>query len=114
MSTTIETTELTSDWSYEFRPSERYPDLGMYTILAPNPDAGKEGVVYSGELLAMADTDDEEVAAAIVREHNAHRKLVEALKLFVAMDNCNYELETMRRSGLFEQVKEVLAAAGAN
>lgn len=109
--TKIDDTSMTSEWRYEYRPGEKYPDLGIYTILAPNPDAGKEGVVYSGKEIALADTDDEEVAAAIVREHNAHRKLVDALNLFLAMDNCNYELETMRRSGLFEQVKEALTTA---
>lgn len=79
------------EWRYEFRPDEKYPDLGIYTILAPNPDAGKEGVVYSGAEVAIADTDDKESAAQIVREHNAHRKLVEALQAAVhAMRSYQY------------------------
>ena len=31
-----------------------YPDLFTYTILEPNPDAGKSGVVYSGSHFAVA------------------------------------------------------------
>ena len=54
---------------------------------------------------------EEADAAYIVRCVNAHQALVDALKLFAAMDKCNYELETMRRSGLFEQVDAALALA---
>ena len=64
--------------------------------------------------LAATYGDDAEAsanAAHIVRCVNAHQALVDALKLFVAMDKCNYELETMRRSGLFEQVDAALALA---
>lgn len=50
-------------------------------------------------------------ANLIVQTVNSHTALVEALKLFVAMDKCNYELETMRRSGLFEQVEAALKLA---
>lgn len=65
-----------SRWRYEYRPGQKYPDLGMYTILAPNPDAGKEGVVYAGKEIALADTDDQEIAEQIVIEHNQHSTLL--------------------------------------
>ena len=68
---------------------------------------------YECELGGMYGDDAEASANAahIVRCVNAHQALVDALKLFVAMDKCNYELETMRRSGLFEQVDAALALA---
>jgi hypothetical protein len=59
-------------------------------------------------------------AAQIVREHNAHAQLVAALRytrdklnLLVAMDNCNYERETIRRSGGFDEAREAVAIADA-
>jgi len=51
-------------------------------------------------------------AIYLVKAANSYPALVEALKLFLAMDNCNYDLETMRRSGLIEQAKEALRLTG--
>jgi hypothetical protein len=63
---------------------------------------------------------EESDCAQIVREHNAHAQLVAALRytrdklnLLVAMDNCNYERETIRRSGGFDEAREAVAIADA-
>ena len=61
---------MANDWFHQFTPDATYPDLGTYTILEPNPDAGKSGVVYAGKYLAVAYTDSREVADQIVFDHN--------------------------------------------
>ena len=35
------------DWTIKVNPTQ-YEDIKTYTILEPNPDAGKSGVCYSG------------------------------------------------------------------
>lgn len=37
---------------------------------------------------------------------------LELLKLFIAMDNCNYDLEAMRHSGLFDQIADLFTQSG--
>lgn len=44
-------------WTIETHKDAKYPDIETYTILAPNPDAGKSGVCYSGSHLAVAQLD---------------------------------------------------------
>jgi hypothetical protein len=39
------------------------PEHDTFSVLAPNPDAGKEGVPYSGEHLSVAQQMDDEAAA---------------------------------------------------
>lgn len=112
MTTAATTTRDTSTWRYEFRPGEKYPDLGIYTILAPNPDVGNQDVAYAGKEIALADTDDQEIAEQIITEHNNHAKLVTALRNLVAADNCNYTVEGMRHQGYFDAAREALRLAG--
>ena len=45
------------NWTIETHKDTKYPDIETYTILAPNPDAGKSGVCYSGSHLAVAQLD---------------------------------------------------------
>lgn len=64
--------------------------------------------IFNAKKLLVAAFASKDEAEYLIRAANNYQKLVDALKMLVAMDNCNYDLETMRRSGLFEQVKEAL------
>ena len=58
----------------------KYPDIKTYTILEPNPDAGKSGVSYSGKYFGVTTLDSKDDAALIT----AAPDMLEALKLLQA------------------------------
>jgi len=86
----------------------------------PTPNTGEWRVEYTrgrgyrinDDMGCLAEVRSEKITTQIVTDHNVLPKLVDVLNLFLAMDNCNYELEAMRHSGLFDQITEVLAELG--
>lgn len=80
---------------------------GYCAILAD--DAEYEGRTVRVFDVPDADEGQREVAQFACEAMNAHVQLRDTLRLFKAMDNCNYDLETMRASGLFVAVDEALA-----
>jgi hypothetical protein len=54
----------TKHWTVQTN-STQYPDIKTYTILEPNPDAGKSGVCYSGSHFGVTTLDNEEDARLI-------------------------------------------------
>lgn len=44
----------------------QYPDLFEYRVLAPNPDAGQQGVSYAGESLSVAGPLDSKADACLI------------------------------------------------
>ena len=57
-----------------------YPDIKTYTILEPNPDAGKAGVPFSGSHFGVVTSDSREDAFLIASAPD----MLEALKLLQA------------------------------
>lgn len=47
-------------------------DEFCFAVLGPNPDAGKQGVCYSGDLLTVCTTDGADDAALIASALNLH------------------------------------------
>lgn len=45
--------ELNTNWTVQVNDTQ-YPDIKTYSILEPNPDAGKSGVCYSGKFLQVS------------------------------------------------------------
>ena len=64
------------DWTIKVNPTQ-YEDIKTYTILEPNPDAGKSGVCYSGSHFGVTTLDSKEDAQLI----SAAPDMLEALKL---------------------------------
>lgn len=50
-----------------------------FAVLGPNPDAGKEGVCYTGKYLTVCTTDGAEDAALIASALNLHAASTERL-----------------------------------
>lgn len=72
---------------------------------------GSSRSIFNSEGKLIANVVDEQSAMAILRDRKAVPLLADALRLLLAMDNCNYDLETMRQSGLCIQVEAALKAA---
>ena len=53
-------------WRLEGLAGTNYPDLTLWSVLAPNPDAGKKGVSYSGEELTVVMGMDDETDARLI------------------------------------------------
>jgi hypothetical protein len=49
----------------------------------------------------------------VVASHTALLDVHEAAKLLIAMNNCNYDRDQMRRSGGFEQLEQAVARVEA-
>jgi len=70
----------------------RYPDLFTYDILEANPDAGKSGVCYSGEYLAVASgLDSKENARLMAAAPKMRKALEEILDHFRNNDEAYYK-----------------------
>lgn len=54
----------------------------------------------------------EQNMAYVVHAANAYPQLVEALRKLTAADACNYERETMRYEGLFDNARSILRDLG--
>jgi len=76
------------NWTIETHKDTKYPDIETYTILAPNPDAGKSGVCYSGSHLAVAQLDYLPDARLI----SAAPDMYEALKAVLSTVVCNGDM----------------------
>lgn len=63
-------------WIIKKKQDAKYPDIYTYEIMEKNTDAGKSGVVYSGEYLFICETDHEPSAHLIA----AAPDMYEALK----------------------------------
>ena len=69
-------------WTIRDQVHPTYPDIHEYTILEPNPDAGKAGVSYSGSHFGVVTTESREDAnliAAAPSMYEALREIVDAL-----------------------------------
>jgi hypothetical protein len=97
-------------WIQQQRRSQPAPNTGEWHARQTLPGEARAIFDSEGRLVANGVTGD--ITAQIVVDHNTLPKLVDVLNLFLAMDNCNYELETMRRSGLFDQIAAALADLG--
>ena len=55
-------------WRLEGIAGAKYPDLTQWAVLAPNPNAGKKGVCYSGDeytiVFSIEDEDDARLIAS--------------------------------------------------
>lgn len=54
-------------WTIRENPNKEYPDLPTYSILEPNPDAGRNGVSYSGDLFMVCTVDSLALARLIAQ-----------------------------------------------
>ena len=73
------------NWTIETHKDTKYPDIETYTILAPNPDAGKSGVWYSGSHLAVAQLDYLPDARLISAAPDMYEALKEIRQCLVAI-----------------------------
>ena len=69
-----------TDWIIE---KHKFNDYFYYTILEPNPDAGKQGVCYAGQYLAVCDIENEQDAELIVSLHNDGIKALKKAKSYI-------------------------------
>lgn len=88
---------------------------GYCAILAD--DAALNGAEV--RVFDVPDVDEGQLAAALfacdaMNQHERYVKLLEAAKLLIAMNNCNYDRDQMRRSGGFDAVAEAVEAIQPN
>lgn len=83
----------------------KYPDLHTYNVLAPQGWRNPDG---SYVVCAIATGLDSEPIARLIAAAPAMR---DALKRLISMDDGNYERDTMRYEGAFEQAREAIASA---
>ena len=70
--------------------------------------------IFNTRKLLVAAFASREEAEYLIKSANNHAQLVavlEAAKLLLAMNNCNYDRDQMRRSGGFSQLQEAVDAA---
>lgn len=88
---------------------------GYCAILAD--DAALDGAEV--RVFDVPDVDEGQLAAALfacdaMNQHERYVRLLEAAKLLIAMNNCNYDRDQMRRSGGFDAVAEAVEAIQPN
>ncbi len=69
------------EWTVKVNPT-KYEDIKTYTILEPNPDAGKTGVCYSGDFFSVTTLDSKEDAQLIAASPMMYEALKEMLKSY--------------------------------
>lgn len=114
-----------------YRPAQSQPTISLSNFrveyYAPKYEDGK--VLYDGYCAILADDAsldgatvrvfnvpdaDEgqravaEFACEAMNRHEQHVRLLEAAKLLLAMNNCNYDRDQMRRSGGFDALLKVV------
>jgi hypothetical protein len=77
---------MSKQWIVEAVKTE-YPDLYLYNVLEPNPDAGKSGVCYAGKYFSVTNGLDSAENARLIAAAPELHALAEHV---VAMANDDY------------------------
>ncbi len=106
-------------WTIQIN-NTKYEDIKTYTILEPNPDAGKSGVCYSGKYFGVCTLDSQEDTNLIVSAVNAcieinpdnPQVVAEAIKdMYWALKSTISELEEYLFPDTLEQIKQAISKA---
>ena len=97
-------------WRLEGIAGTKYPDLTQWAVLAPNPDAGKKGVSYSGdEYTIVFSIEDEADARLIAAAPDLLRTVSDAAHIITYMLDGEQDKQDMR--DFLEQARAVVVKA---
>lgn len=96
------TTHTPGPWRVEGEKDPKYPDLTTWCVLAPNPDANKTNICYSGNELTVVFNTDHEADARLIA---AAPDLLAALEALVLL------LDTTKGLATYKMARAAIAKA---